>query len=594
MGKINIMAEEAPKMNWLDRAVAAVFPERGFKRAHARAAMEFFGYDAAHPGRLRGGSGGMSKNAAAESPRMAADRIRVMWDARDTVRNDPLIGGIIDRVVMYICGKIAYQPRTGSHDLDRVYRDFFYDWCERSDLTGRHRLREQAALATKGMIVDGDHGFVKVRQGNELRLQHIESDRIGDPLKMMSNTNEAYIQGFNLNNFGQIVSVDVYKRTRTAQYYFDKKVPADQFIHLAIHQTSDQYRPASHLVRVLPHGRDLRELIGFAKQQQKFASMFAGFLKPIAPYNAPGATVWDEAPAPGQLGKIQAEAGLVKQIPQGYGEIQYAPTCENPNGAFITLFETVIRLMASGLILPYGFIWDMAVFGGVTARIELTQVDRAIARYRQHLVDRMLEQVKNDVLSLGIATRAIPAHPNYRMGKWNFGGKLTGDYGHDTQADLAKLSAGLTTATTLADQDGEEWEEMVTTAAKEFEFMRDVAGESRVPIELLSNRFPNATQLLAAAATPPQPPPQDLISQKGDAATKQLIDILTSVGEGKMDHDSAVEQIINIFGVLRVQAEAMVPDGPGMAARSQAAAASQAARSAGKPTRKLYLRRNGK
>jgi len=192
----------------------------------------------------------------------------------------------------------------------------------------------------------------------------------------------------------------------------------------------------------------------------------------------------------------------------------------------------------------------------------LGQVDRAVGRFRQHLVDRMLENAKNDVLALGIAVRDIPATPNWKAGKWNFGGKLTGDYGHDTQADLAKLSAGLTTATNLADQDGEELEEMIMTAAKEINYMQDVASETRVPIELLSNRFPNATQLLAASGTPPEPPPQDIISQKGDAATKQLIEILTSVGEGKMDHDSAVEQVINIFGVPRGQAEAMVPEGP--------------------------------
>lgn len=586
--------QDKPKLNVIDRVVQFLSPERGFNRANARAALTAFGYDAAHPGRLRGGSGGLSKNAAAESPRMAADRVKVMWEARDMVRNDPLIGGLVDRMVMYICGKIAYQPRTGVPAIDRTYRDFFYDWCERSDLTGRHRLREQISLGCKGMIVDGDHAFAKVRVGNELRLQSIESDRIGNPLQSMGNTKENYIQGFNLNELGQIVDVDVFRRTRLAQYNFDKKVPVNHFIHLAMHQTSDQYRPASQLVRVLPHARDLRELIGFAKQQQKFASMHAGFLKPNVGTTS-GASGWDENPTGSALGKIFAEAGLIKQMPQGYGDIEFAPASDNPNGAFITLFETVIRLMANGLIVPYGFMWDMAVFGGVTARIELVQVDRAIARYRQHLVDRGLEQIKNDVLSLGIATRTIPATPGWKIGKWNFGGKLTGDYGHDTQADLAKLSAGLTTATNLSDADGEEYEEMVLTTANEIKFMQDVASETRVPIELLSSRFPNATQLLAAGATPPEPPPTDLISQKGDAATKQLIEILTNVGEGKMDHDSAVEQIINIFGVSRLKAEAMVPEGPGTAARAEAAAARRgpAASFGQQGKRKLAVRRNG-
>ena len=58
-------------------------------------------------------------------------------------------------------------------------------------------------------------------------------------------------------------------------------------------------------------------------------------------------------------------------------------------GLFIELFETVVRLFAQGLKMPYGFVWDLAIFGGVTARIELVQVDRAFARYRQLLVDKM-------------------------------------------------------------------------------------------------------------------------------------------------------------------------------------------------------------
>jgi capsid protein len=565
------MADEKPTL--LDRASAGferviqvVAPKVGFERAHARAAMKFFGYDAAHPGRLRGHSGGMHKNASAESPRMSWDRVKVMWDARDMVRNDPLVGGLVDRVVMYICAKIAYQPRTGDPQVDRLYRDYFYDWCNRADLSGRFRLRDLCVLGLKGMITDGDHGFAKVRQGNELRLQSIESDRIGNPLQIATPMSETYIAGFNLNNLGQIVSVKVFRRTRTSQYFFDKEVPAEQFIHLALHATTDQYRPASMLVRVLPHARDLHELIGFEKQAAKFASMFAGFFKP-ASMQTQGAPIWDEAPTPGNLGKINAEAGLVKQIPQGYGDISWAPGTDRPSNSFMQLFETVVRLFAQGLRLPYGFVWDFAVFGGVTARIELVQVDRAFAQYRQMLVDRMLENVKNDVLALAIATRALPPTQNWKAGKWNFGGKMTGDYGHDTQANVQKLQFGLTTGTNLADEDGEEWEELTTTAVKEIKFMQQLASEYGVPVELISQRFPNATQLLAAINTPPAQPPKDLFSQKGDTATKQLIEILAGVGEGKTDKASAVEQIVNIFGVPRLKAESMVPDGPGPAER---------------------------
>ena len=212
------MAEAKPTfLDRLEGVIQRVAPRWGFERAHSRAALKYFGYDAAHPGSQRGWSGGLSKNAAAESPRMSYDRIRVMWDARDMVRNDPLIGGLVDRVVMYICAKIAYQPRTGEPQVDRIYRDFFYDWCNHADLTGRFRLRDLCVLGLKGMVTDGDHGFVKVRTGNEMRLQSVESDRIGSPLKAATPLSETYINGLNLNGLGQIESVDVYRRTRTAQ-----------------------------------------------------------------------------------------------------------------------------------------------------------------------------------------------------------------------------------------------------------------------------------------------------------------------------------------------------------------------------------------
>ena len=560
------MSEPAVKANFLDRAIQVVAPSYALERYRSRALINYFGYDAANPGRLRGGSGGMHKNASAESPRASSDAVKLMWDARDMYRNDSLIGGLVDRVAMYVCAKIAYQPRTGDPEIDRAYRDYFYDWCTRSDFSGRHRLREQMELAFKGMVVDGDHGLVKVRQGMEIRLQHVEADRIGSPLEMVGQTSEKYIRGITINDFGQIVSYRVFKRTRTSQYVFDREVPANQFIHLRRTASSDQYRPVSALARVLPHARDLHELIGFAKQQQKFASMFSGFFKPKDPFKTGGGDFWDTPPKSGEPGVVNAQAGMIKAIPSEYGDISFAPECHTPTGAFMSLFETVIRLLAHGTVLPYGFVWDMAVFGGVTARIELVQVDRAFARHRQLLVDQALEGIKNDVLGLAIAARLLPPHPNWKAGKWNFGGRMTGDYGHDTTANLQKLQAGLVTATSLADEEGEEYEEIMETAAKEMQFKQSLAASTKIPIELFDQRFPNATQLLAAINTPPAPPPAPppgLLGEIGDKGVKQVLEVLKQVGEGVTDRESGIEALVQLTGIERHEAEKMVPDGPG-------------------------------
>ena len=59
----------------------------------------------------------------------------------------------------------------------------------------------------------------------------------------------------------------------------------------------------------------------------------------------------------------------------------------------MALVETLIREMAIGLNFPYGFIYDLSAFGGVTARLETQLVERALNRYRRMLVDTLLEPV---------------------------------------------------------------------------------------------------------------------------------------------------------------------------------------------------------
>ena len=48
----------------------------------------------------------------------------------------------------------------------------------------------------------------------------------------------------------------------------------------------------------------------------------------------------------------------------------------------------------------------------------------------------------------------------------------------------------------------------------------------------------------------------------GDKGVKQLIDVLTAVGEGKMDKDAAKQTLKRTFGIPEAIAEKMVPDEP--------------------------------
>ena len=184
---------------------------------------------------------------------------------------------------------------------------------------------------------------------------------------------------------------------------------------------------------------------------------------------------------------------------------------------------------------------------------------RSIRRYQKLLSEKALDPLRDRVIGLGVAMGELPPHPQWRNGRWGFGRSLTGDYGHDTTANLQLLQAGLVTASDLIAETGQSFEEVVRRSASEVAYLQRVATETGVPIELITQRLPAPTQSLAAMAEPPQPPPPG--PQGLDV--KPLLELLKNVGEGILDRESAIINLMNLYGVERNAAEKMIPDGPG-------------------------------
>ncbi|MDR0532727.1 MAG: phage portal protein [Verrucomicrobiales bacterium] len=554
------MSEEGIRVNLLDRAISFVNPAAGLARMAAREQLHLLGYDGATPGRLRGGSGGLARNAGSSTPRMQRDRVNLMWDARDLDRNFGLIGGLMDKLVMYAFGRIRYKHRSGDRAINKLVENYFHDWCGKADYTGRKmRLRELVSLGFRSMMVDGDFGFHKVWVDDGLRLQGVEADRIGNPL-MAGKGDEKEIGGVMIDKQGRPLSYKIYQRSRSNRYTFEKEILARNFLHLVRRKRMDQYRGVSWLASAVPHARDLYETIGMEKQRHKYASSHAGIIK-----SREGGIEWDtpEAAANGDKkpATITMQAGKIVHVPEGK-DMVFAPAIATPGPAFLNLSETIVREIANGIPLPFGFVWDMARLGGVTARLEIKMVVRLIELLGGMAVDLMLNEVKNDVVSYGIVTGDIPEHENWRSGVWNFGAKLTADTGHEVMAGVQLLQNGLTTATRIMSDMDEDFEEVTEESAGEVQFMQETAGDTEIPIELINPRFPNATQLLAAINTPPQapPPPEPgLIGQVGEKGVKPLMEIFTKFNQGELDRDTAINNVMALYGLGFAEADALVP-----------------------------------
>lgn len=437
------------KLNFLDRALGTISPRMALERGVYRDRLQQFESepDFSERSAARGRPASAFDEASSENWRKQRERVTAIWEGRAMGENLCVIAGLLDKISMYTVGNLEYQATTGDKKADAEYEEYFHAKCATIDITGRHRLKTLAHLGVRAMFGDGEHGWVERMVDGDYKLQAIESDRIGNPSDLKQT--EMNFGGIQVDELGRIKHYEIYNRTRTNQYSLAGNVTPDRFIHLFRPTRVDQYHGVSILKPVMPHARDLYELLGYEKIAAKFACSYAGFLQTADPYSPDGSNTWDTAKKGNSPASLNAMAGTVQKMGRG-DNIVFAPGTQRPSGAFIALIQAIFREIALGTNLPYGFIYDMAVFGGVTARLETQQADRVFKRFREILIDTFLDRVKRKVLLLGIAKKEIRATKNWNKGQWNFGASLTGDIGHQVQADSTMVQYGVKTRTQWA------------------------------------------------------------------------------------------------------------------------------------------------
>lgn len=582
----------AAKPNLFERAIATVAPRYALQRALANERLTLFGYDAAEPGTLRGSSGGMAKNASSESPRMAIDRIKTMWDARDLERNMPIIRCCLDRTSQYVCGTLQYQSQSTVAEYDAAAEAYWQYWCEsEADITGRHNFRMLVELAFRSMLRDGDFGFNLVRNGPLLQLQCVEADRIGDPNMASSQIDESYVQGIRLNELGKPTAYDVYRRERKSnKYTLDETVPAEQFFFLSKPLRTDEYRSVSWLAPILAPSRDLYEMFSFERGAAKWAASIAGVIRSSDPMNrnpSANAGTWDGETSDGTKTQTVQGNKLLKLKPNE--DVTTFDSSARPSGAFAAYIDAALRDISMGLNVPYGF-FNMAQFGGATVRLEAMQLQRTFQRYQEILVSKALNPIKRAVLNNAIATRKLAPPPvgiDPFAGRWQFGAHLTADTGYDTDANLSLLQNGLKTAAAIAGEEGYDYEDLVDQLVKEATILRDKCALAGIPVEMVAQaRFPEATAQIAAIQDAQTPKPGPTFDEMGDGGAKNLLDVLEKAAQGILPREQAIAFLVSVYELDPAVAEAMVPEKQAEAVKANQPAAPAGSKPGGEGEKK--------
>lgn len=526
--------------------------------------------------RLRKSSGGMFANASKETWRSNRDRLQMIWDARDLVKYE-FIGGMIARIVLYVCGKVHCKSDTGVSAIDSAYDEYFHGWCGdepgedglvRCDITGRHRLVKQVQLAFAGFLVDGDAGLVEIdpnlSPNGEYCLQSVEADRIGSPLEQQVQDN--YIGGVGIDpEIGRIEFYRVFERTRTNQYKNPQDKPADAFIHVHDPESPDEYRGRSKLVRILNIARDIEEWSGAEMQAGKVQNQWAALVGLKDPFNKTAGD-WDKKTDNGTPTQ-NAEWGKLLRMAEGEVFSMLAPPAR-PSGAFMDLIQFQLRKLAVALDLPYGFLWDLATLGGVTARIEVQQALRRIEYWQnQVIVDKILNRVRQKVIARGIGLGDLQPHPLWRKASWHFGLSIQTDVAYEAESDIAMATTGIIPIDSVIGKYGHTPREVFRRNAATANAAIEEGAEGEVPVEVIARGlFPDITAQKSAMIEGPVPPPgPGTIEAVGDKGVKLILDLQKNVGEGKVERESAVSTLQHSYGLTKAQAEKLIPEEPSKA-----------------------------
>jgi lambda family phage portal protein len=544
------------KQTFLDKLVSFVNPQAGVQRLMAKKALTKFEYDAVKYTRERRGPSNLS---GAEDFRSNYDRVELMKRARDLAENNGLVRSILMKFASHVASNLTYQARTDNPKANTEIEAYWNEWFNNCDLSTRHTGSTLMQVATMSMLRDGDFLFVLVRDKNgDLKLQGIESDRLGDPYKTY--TSLELIGGIHIDrDTGAPTAYDIYNRSIGDFYSYQVTISASQGFHYFDPLRIDQYRGVSAFHTAINDATDIYDIVNFEKLAAKVASSQSAVVKRSNNNASDLSALTTEENFDNQQIKLESmESGKVSYLEPGE-DIIFPDGPSRPSGAFAEFHKILLRNICMGLGIPYSFAVDPSAMSGPTARLEMQQAGRTFNRYQKLLNDKVLNPIKNIVIADGVARGMISGNgAKTTKGIFNFGANVSIDLGRESMANIAEFKAGLTTASSIYAEKGLDVEAAFRARAIETKMIQDLAKEYGVPAQAVSEILLPTGQP-AQAGQPGQTTQdgqqvegqEDVIGQSlNGAQVASLINVINAVAAGALSKEGAVSVITAAFPTI--------------------------------------------
>lgn len=375
-------------MNFIDRAVALVSPERALKRVRARHAIMH--YDAATVGRRASSWKASSSDADAAAGR----RDRMAFIARDMVRNTPFALRAQQVIVNNAVGDgiipkgIIPKGENNPDELRQILLNLIEKTVDKTIISadGRQNLYGLQRLAMNTITDAGEVLILREyvadpRPGQfRLRLRVLEPDYLDSVRDGVLEGGGSIHDGIEYNVAGQRVAYHLFDQHPGTAWFKgigwhsrSSRVPARNVLHIYRQDRPGQNRGVSWFAPIALALQDLGDYQDAQIMRQKIAACFAAFHK-RSDQLADG----DDKEATSLGGSLSP--GLIQSI-AGDEEITFS----NPPdvAGYDTFTRTVLLSIAAGMGITYeALVGDLSNVNFSSARMGRMEMDRNVSSWQ--------------------------------------------------------------------------------------------------------------------------------------------------------------------------------------------------------------------
>lgn len=456
------------------------------------------GYGNAGRNRLR--DGGVVRGGSAQSHlrKFTADSLR--RDSQDLDRNNclaqALVGGSADLVV-------GYGPKLEilSDDIEwnKAAEEWFRNWWLRKENFDHAGLRSGPEQVYEwyrgGMLVDGDVGAIKTREG---RTQTIEAERIQNPSGAFDD--EFNRGGIRLDSSGRVSGYNVsdwYPGIESFAMSEARLIPAESFLFLAnpLRYRSGQYRGEPALASVVDRLEHLDQLDESVRTAYYVAACHAALVTSETPAIDQG-LAYGESLARNDGSGItdrmeDIEPGTIRYLGMGKTVTQVSPT--HPSANYESLvYNEIVKIAASFRLPVVILLLDFAKINFGSQRAALATCWTYVNRARMAIENNAISPLVRWRLALAMRRGEIPGYAAgfvpagaWDKHEWIWPSQPVLNLMEEAQAAELAINSGLKTRKQVySEQFGQDYDAVIDRIAFEqqdllkrgIEFMRGKSG----------------------------------------------------------------------------------------------------------------------